>query len=353
MPGSVETLKSAIRRHLPAGFYRSGRRAWHWLTHRPGDPRGNYQEVLAGLCPLAGMQGPAVINITVDFELAWNITPRIVDNRRILRKSHKQVLQEARAARECLEPFAELCEQYSVPVTFACVGHLFLTACRAGSDGKAHSEMPRFCPDWWPGGDWLSQDPAGDAATYPFWYAPDLIRRILNSPVKHEIGCHTFSHVDLSDPACTAEIAEAEINAFFRAAKDFGVDRCVTFIFPRNRPGHCNLLARHGFIIYRDMKLSHAGCIKQNGLLGIPGGLHLTPMILSPADVIAAARVAVERGAFLHMNMHLCEFSGGPRQLRAFFNPLFGELAKLRSSKRAELLTLEQVVVRSQNFAHT
>ena len=302
---------------------------------------------------LEGMAGPAIINITVDFELAWNIASRIVDGRRIHSKSHKQVLQEARAARECLEPFAELCEQYDVPVTFACVGHLFLTACRAGSDGKAHSEMPRFCPDWWPGGDWLSQDPAGDAATYPFWYAPDLIRRILNSPVKHEIGCHTFSHVDLSDPACTAEIAEAEINAFFRAAKDFGIDRYVTFIFPRDRPGHYNLLAKHGFIIYRDKELPHAGCIKQNGLLGIPGGLHLNPTILSSADVIAAARLAAERRAFLHMSMHLCEFPGGPRQLRAFFNPLFGELAKLRSSEQVKVLTLEELVAQWGGSSHT
>ena len=43
-------------------------------------------------------------------------------------------------------------------------------------------------------GDWFKADPCTNLQTDPNWYAPDLIKLIRDSKVKHEIGSHTFSH---------------------------------------------------------------------------------------------------------------------------------------------------------------
>ena len=82
--------------------------------------------------------------------------------------------------------------------------------------GMAHPGMlrpPYFENEFWRyrSGDWYEHDPCSSVEQAPEWYAPDLIRDILSAKVKHEIACHTFSHIDCSDKHCPPELMEAEL----------------------------------------------------------------------------------------------------------------------------------------------
>jgi peptidoglycan/xylan/chitin deacetylase (PgdA/CDA1 family) len=142
-----------------------------------------------------------------------------------------------------------LFDELDIPVTWAVVGHLFLGSCSRGPDGQAHPEIVRPRYGWYPG-DWLGGDPCTDRARDPLWYGDDVLDMIQAARARHEIGCHSFSHLIYGDPGCSHEAAAADLRACLEVAKR----RAITlrsFVFPRNREGHHALLREHGFTSFR------------------------------------------------------------------------------------------------------
>jgi len=192
----------------------------------------------------------AVITITADFELAWAW--------RYSKSSsapHKLALEKARKERENIPNILDLCEKYNVPITWAAVGHLFLKECKRNETGKAHPDLPRigkFENEFWrfSGNDWYEFDPCTNFKDAPEWYCPDLIKMILNSKVKHEIGCHTFSHIDCRDEVCSTEVFNAEINVCKKEAKKYGVE-LKSFVHPGHTIGNLDNLANAGLLSFQ------------------------------------------------------------------------------------------------------
>ena len=191
----------------------------------------------------------AVFTLTADFELAW--APRYSHN-------HTDPLQAsieyARRERENVPDILELCDRYQVPITWATVGHLFLHSC-AEVDGHKHPEIPvvpAYSGPYWDfqGADWFEYDPCADLATAPEWYAPDLIDRIVAAPAGHEIGCHTFSHIDCRDGVCPPELLESELHECRRLAAEKGLE-LRSFVHPGHTVGNLDTLARLGFTSYQ------------------------------------------------------------------------------------------------------
>jgi len=112
--------------------------------------------------------------------------------------------QEADAIK-AIDDLLQLFEKYSVPVTWAVVGKVFLDH-------------------------------------------PEIIEKIRSSRVPHEIAYHSFSHVLFSE--CGYERAEAEILEGIKLGADFGID-FTSFVFPENNIAHTQLLKKYGFQIYR------------------------------------------------------------------------------------------------------
>ena len=142
--------------------------------------------------------------ISADFELAW--ASRYSKH---YTNPLTKALEKATTERENIPRIVNLCEIYNIPITWLTVGHLFLEECRR-VDGILHPEIQqpvKFENDWWlfKSADWFEYDPGTDFKSDPLWYCPDLVRMILKSNVKHEIGCHTFSHIDCRDNICTPE----------------------------------------------------------------------------------------------------------------------------------------------------
>jgi len=152
-----------------------------------------------------------------------------------------------------IDRLLSLLSEFEIPATWCVVGHLFLDRCSA-VDGCKHPEIIRPNHSWCKH-DWFEDDPCGTEASSPLFYGRSLVHKILSCPVPQEIGCHTFSHVILGDSGCSYEAAESEIVACIHLAREMGVEM-RSFVFPRNKPGHLDLLSRHGFTCYRGPELS-------------------------------------------------------------------------------------------------
>jgi peptidoglycan/xylan/chitin deacetylase (PgdA/CDA1 family) len=172
----------------------------------------------------------AAVSISADFELNWawrNLNPEERDLR-------------GNRERQNFGYVLDLLNDYSVPVTWATVGHLFLDTCNKNARGIAHEEMPRPNNPLRCTGDWYSQDPVTDYLEDPLWYAPDLIEQILESPVPHELGTHSFSHISFSPELSDSELVVREIDACLGVMKRFGVQP-KSLVFPFNEMGYSYL----------------------------------------------------------------------------------------------------------------
>lgn len=191
----------------------------------------------------------AAVTISADFELAWAFRGR----------SQEQRTLNGIRTRENIPYLIALFDKHNIPITWATVGHLFLDSCKRDSNGRAHPEMPRPIQNMRFSGDWYRHDPCTDTLRDPIWYCPDLIKKILNSKVNHEIGTHSFSHIDFSDDCSTSELVDKEIASCIGIMAPLNlVPRSL--VFPHNRMGYSHLatLFRNNIIAvrHRDQKIS-------------------------------------------------------------------------------------------------
>lgn len=194
----------------------------------------------------------AAVCISSDFELSWAWREL---------NSKERELRASRSRRN-FPLILEILKKYSIPITWATVGHLFLWECKRGINGLAHSDMPRPSRnDRWKG-DWYLHDPCTNWRKDPLWYCPDLIEKIIESGVPHEIGCHSFSHIDFSSTHSDKELVTREIQECESAMRPFGVAP-RTLVFPFNVMGyrHLNLLSQLNITAVRhrdkNIKLSY------------------------------------------------------------------------------------------------
>src|SRR5256712_3166652 len=168
--------------------------------------------------------------ISADFEMSW-----------AFRHHPKEVARDrGQRERENIPHLLQMFERCAFPITWATVGHLFLESCSRSSHGLAHPEMPRPPHNGLWTGDWYMHDPCTNYKQDPLWYAPDLIQKILESPVHHEIGTHSFSHIDFS-PACSDPIlVRRELEESAIAMQRFGVSP-RSLAYPFNTMGHTYL----------------------------------------------------------------------------------------------------------------
>lgn len=180
--------------------------------------------------------------ISADFEMGWGW------------RSRGFVGAEAMggAERRQVPMILKLLDEFSVPITWATIGHLFLESCKCSSDGVAHPEMPRPLSDGTWEGDWYWPDPCSDMRNAPGWYGPDLIQQITESRVPHEIGTHSFSHINFQAPYSSPEVVSRELETCAALMEPLGL-RPRTLIFPRNQSeyAYLPLFAEAGVTVVR------------------------------------------------------------------------------------------------------
>lgn len=213
-----------------------------------------------------------IIVFSADFEMAWAF------------RYSKTVSDAERMGiyeRENFPKILNLFNENNIPVTWATVGHLFLESCSISENGIKHPEMPRplyFQNKNWifNTGDWYDHDPCTNYSNALAWYAPDLVRMIINSDVNHEIGCHTFSHIDFSYENCPNELAVSELDMCINQSKQYGVS-IKSMVFPGGTFGNFEILKQKEIICYRKQTRFHIDLpyLDKYGLVVIPSSLIL------------------------------------------------------------------------------
>lgn len=248
----------------------------------------------------------------------------------------------------------EISNRFKVPFTWGIVGHLFLSSCARGENGLPHPDLPRPVLDV--NKDWYLNDPCSNMFDDPLWYGADIIKQILESKVEHDIACHSFSHIDFSK--CSREVALAEIIECKKVMKDYGI-KPKSFIFPKNRVGHLDILKQEGFKAFRFKVISShivfpvnwlpelisptvSGFIVTDDLLGVPSSLlfqssrNLDVLGLEMVGRRGINRAINERKIF-HMTMH--DYLERDCLLNAFSKTL-SYAVKMKNSGKLDIMTI-------------
>jgi hypothetical protein len=254
------------------------------------------------------------------------------------------------------------------------VGHLFLSSCQRGADGRPHPEIEHPHQSWY-GPDWYALDPCSDIASAPLWYGGDIVDKLLGHR-DQEIGCHSFSHALYDDPGLTDAAVRDDLRRCVEVAAAKGVT-LRSFVFPRNREGHHQAILDAGFTSYRAADatwhsrlprhlgrvghlLDHAASVpppvgrvreKLPGLWEIPGSMVMLPAaglrrIVTPGlrarKARAGLRTAIRTDSIFHLWAHPFIFAGQTALLQALESVLRDATA-LRDRGQITIATMGQI----------
>jgi peptidoglycan/xylan/chitin deacetylase (PgdA/CDA1 family) len=155
--------------------------------------------------------------------------------------------------------------------------------------------------------------------------------RLLDSPTEHEIGIHTYSHIDAS--RSSADELEAEIGMCIAALGLRSAPR--TFVFPWNREAHFDVLERMGFIAYRCRDRVVGGPSRANGLWNFPPVVYVDQKSVGAAPLIQRyLDLCVKHRATFHLWTHpwsIVEENGSAERLvKTALEPVFASMAQKR-----------------------
>lgn len=270
----------------------------------------------------------ATFVLSADFELGWAFR---------FAKSNLDPVKKAELSRKNFPYLLKIFEEYNIPITWATVGHLFLRSCKTG-DHDWMQRIPYFENKNWlyNKGDWFDCDPYTSWNKAKAWYAPDLIENILNSSVNHEIGCHSFSHIDLTYKNCPPKVAEDELKACVEVAKDWGI-KLESFVFPGGTYGNFEILKKSGFKTFRQTlkyELDNP-FYEKNGLLVIPvsKGLGNNGLGWSKEYFLYRFKKYIDKAIKTKMT---CQLWFHPSIDEWFLHNVFPEILKYADQKRSE-----------------
>lgn len=205
--------------------------------------------------------------ITIDLELGWGwrgigISPR----------EKELILEEEQIVRRLLALF----RRHNIKVTWAVVGNIL------GDPRNRDSSRSE-----------LLGSSSSDAK---LWHSQELVKSITRAEPRHDLASHSFSHVsyDTSTPRqyvlndlTKAKSAHIRHDLPFRA-----------FVFPWNRVGHLDLLAKQGIRIYRgedDIWYDR-----------LPRRLYRLGLFLDKMMPIAPRTVLPKKGVYNLISIHGC-----------------------------------------------
>ena len=294
-----------------------------------------------------------VFVISLDFELAWGTRGRPTASR---------VGPYLDGTRNAVRRLLRLLEQYEVPATWAIVGSLLL-----GRPG----DMERYA--------WLSDIPAGDATAAPHWYAEDMIEWLLDHPVRQEIACHTLTHQFVDASVEGRETFRQELRRFRQLFDERYLEQPTSFIFPKAKMGHYDVLAEEGFRCIRgpesgwfeslpgtllpagfrliDARLAAGPKVglperMPEGIWVLPSSQFYSPFMSVGSRVSVKARVrkavkglhaAVRQKRLFHLWTHPFNLGARTDELLGGLDQVFQEAERLREAGKIDILTMREL----------
>ena len=171
-----------------------------------------------------------------------------------------------------------------------------------------------------------------------------ILEVLLKSSVKHDIGSHGYYHRDFTQLSYNE--ADNELNMISAIMKKFGIVP-RSFVFPKNRVAHLDLLEKYGYKCYR----SHGGfmndCMyieKQGRLYDIHPSLYLGQST-SPILLKRILDVAIAKQAPLHVWFHLWNFGESNELIEKYIDTVFFPLLQYAKKKeKSGTMTFETML---------
>ena len=293
--------------------------------------------------------------LSLDLELAWGTRgrPRAAD-----------VPPFLSGTRNAIRQLLNLLEEYEIPATWVAVGALWMSS----EDGVTKHPWLRTTR--------LADVPAGDSHSQPHWYAEDILEDLTQCRVPQELGCHTLTHLYVKPGAAGRQELQRELVQSLTLFEQRGLPRPRTFIFPKAKMAHLDLLAEQGFSAYRgpenkwfeslpgqlpraalrllDAKLAVAPrvlkpqCVHQQ-LWMVPSSQFYSPFLSVGRRVSVAARVnkalkglhkAVRNRGVYHLWTHPFNLGCRTDQLLTGLQQIFAEAARLRDAGHLETISM-------------
>jgi len=308
---------------------------------------------------------PGTFTLSLDTELAWGRfdTERVSDR-----------AEQFRATRSVVTDLCSLCDRYEVPATWALVAHL-LADCRGGSHEGHTDQTPPEYP--WVD-DWFGSAPCSAGLDPALWLWPDLVEELRSTAVTHDLGLHGYTHMILGADGCSRAAASDELDRATAVARSAGFDP-VSFVYPRNRVGHRDVLVDHGIEVVRtpDAEWYEQRTVPdwmrrpirflteatkrtppvvtprlREGVVEVPGsqlyrphhgGWQYTPSTSQVDRAIAGLERAVETGRIFHLWVHPSNLALDPGPLLGGIETIFDRAATLRDRGALTIRPMDEV----------
>ena len=194
----------------------------------------------------------------------------------------------------------DLCEKYEVPMTWA------VTGCTAEQD-------------------------------------PGSYELVEHASVRHEIGVHTYSHLDVS--SASREELLADIQRCLQVLQLRTKPR--SFVFPWNRAGHFDILKELGFNAFRSQKRSIRAPLSRDGMWDFSPVYYLDTLSIRSSKIICKyVDLCISCGAVFHMWSHPWSIVSGDSaeaMSREVLTPLFRHLNKRKESGEIAIMTMGEI----------
>lgn len=151
----------------------------------------------------------SVITISIEIELGWG-------------GPVSDYISEGRAIEtEYLDRLLSVCDELDIPITFNVVSKLF----EGSGQHSSNNDL--------------------------VFYAPDLIKKISDSTVDHEISTHTYSHFVYTGSTSEHPEVHSQLQRAIQTHSDFGLEQPISFVPPRNRVPPHQILSEHDIEVVR------------------------------------------------------------------------------------------------------
>lgn len=260
----------------------------------------------------------AAFCISIDTELLWG--------RKDL--NYSSFIPKVRQERIIIKKLLSIFKKYEIHATWAIVGKLFTTS----KNNKPNKNL---------------------------WYAPDVVEMVSNTK-NQEIACHSFTHPEFTK--ISRNDAIKEIEKCIQEAKKINID-IKSFIFPRNKIKHLDVLKRYNFLSFRGKDSNSKELLMlrlppvyspslSNGLTNIRGSMYFVssrgikrfiPPYLRTLKIKLGINNAIKQGKIFHLWLHPVDLVDNSKMLFGEIENICKYVSNKKNKGLIEVKTMKEI----------